>query len=724
MNMFGISSETSGMRRPLRAVVAGTAVAALALLAVLLLLWAVGPAQAQGAAGTEPTDVRVVPGDGLLTVSWKVTPRAGVPDDQIRHALRWSQEPGVWANPRDANAVGRNDGLSVAGGVTSYTITGLKNGVAAGVFVRSFTGGNYTENGPQSSKWVRVKGEHTTPEGAEPERSGSFSLSARATAAEGGDTALTITLSEAAPAAGVEFTVAAGYGDGGATAEDVGSVTSPVTVTGGNNSLDIAIPIVDDRIDEDEESFTVVVATDAAGWEPAGEGQDRARVTIADDDTAGVRVTAANPLNVAEGESASYTVALESQPTHDVTITASSGDEGAAAVSPATRVFTPTDWSVPQSFTVSGVADEDSADETVGISHQVTSGDGKYAVIPVSTVAVAVTEPAQQQRELSEDASLSGLELSSHTGSDGPPPVGALRPSFDSETTEYAATAPPNSRFVRVMATARHAGATITVEGQQVSSGARSQTILLNQNQPQRIVVTVTAEDGKTQGVYAITATWNPLSGLSGLEISHGKLHPFFTPDHGAYRAWVPHSVEGVSFTPTNKYDVGTIRVEGDEVSSGAASADIPLQVGENVIRVTATAPDDHTVKTYTITVVRVSAEASSDATLSGLEVFPTTRKQPDAADVVHHEVVGYRLTPALTAGVREYAARVPEDVEYVAVTATTTAAGAKTIVVRGPQVSRVEARPPKGRPVSGEASGPWAPFVGHAMISSWRSAG
>ena len=53
---------------------------------------------------------------------------------------------------------------------------------------------------------------------------------------------------------------------------------------------------------------------------------------------------------------------------------------------------------------MSGVADDDSADETVVISHQVTSHDGKYAVIPVSTVAVAVTEPAQQQKQVSSDA--------------------------------------------------------------------------------------------------------------------------------------------------------------------------------------------------------------------------------------------------------------------------------------------------------------------------------
>ncbi len=42
----------------------------------------------------------------------------------------------------------------------------LENGVATGVFVRSFTGG-YSERSEHSSQWVRVKGENTTPKAAE-----------------------------------------------------------------------------------------------------------------------------------------------------------------------------------------------------------------------------------------------------------------------------------------------------------------------------------------------------------------------------------------------------------------------------------------------------------------------------------------------------------------------------------------------------------------------------
>ena len=115
--------------------------------------------------GPEPWDIKVVPGDGTLTVTWNVGSRDGVEDSEIWHVLRWSQEPGVWNNPRDPRAVGKNDGLSVDPGLTSYTITDLKNGVATGVFIRSMVGhrNNMSERDGNSSEWVRTKGEQTTP---------------------------------------------------------------------------------------------------------------------------------------------------------------------------------------------------------------------------------------------------------------------------------------------------------------------------------------------------------------------------------------------------------------------------------------------------------------------------------------------------------------------------------------------------------------------------------
>ena len=93
--------------------------------------------------------------------------------------------------------------------------------------------------------------------------------------------------------------------------------------------------------------------------------------------------------------------------------------------------------------------------------------------------------------------------------------------------------------------------------------------------------------------------------------------------------------MERVRVTPTNRHAKGTITVNGQTVASGAASGDIALSEGENVITVQITAPDNYTSRTYTVRVVRASAAASADATLRGLAVYTATGKQPDAANQV-----------------------------------------------------------------------------------------
>ena len=228
----------------------------------------------------------------------------------------------------------------------------------------------------------------------------SYSVSRRASVVEGGSAALTLTLAEAAPAGGVEFTVAADYGqDATATAEDVGAIVSPVTVPEGDATLEIAIPTVDDDVDEDDETFLVTVIAATPGW-LAEPGDDTATVTVEDDDTAGFTVNAADPLTVREGEGATYTVALDSRPTADVTIEAVVDDDSKVVVSPVSETFTPDNWSLPVTFSVNALSDDDTGDESVVISHALTSDDPRYAVLQVSAVSVSVTDttaPGQQR---------------------------------------------------------------------------------------------------------------------------------------------------------------------------------------------------------------------------------------------------------------------------------------------------------------------------------------
>ena len=209
-----------------------------------------------------------------------------------------------------------------------------------------------------------------------------------------------IVLNQNAPAEGVKFTITPNYG-ATAAATDVGRVHPSVTVAEGKHLATSYIPLVDDAVDEDDETFTVTVAANTDGWTLKDGGSDTLTVTIVDDDTAGVTVSAASPFTLSEGATATYTVVLNSQPTADVTITASSGDTGAASVSPASYTFTPAGWSTAQTFTVTGVTDTDTNDETVGVSHSVTSTDGKYTSALASTISVSVsdTTTADQQQQ-------------------------------------------------------------------------------------------------------------------------------------------------------------------------------------------------------------------------------------------------------------------------------------------------------------------------------------
>ena len=253
--------------------------------------------------------------------------------------------------------------------------------------------------GPWSAATLVAVAEPPPPE---PEPVKTYALTPAVRVVEGDYYSLKLTLSDPVPAPYATFRVSIGYGS--ANAEDVYSgAISTFTLGAGAASWSFSVPTRDDAVDEDDETFTVVVApTYIKGkWEKAGDGRDTAAVTIADDDTAGITVIAANPLAATEGGTATYTVALDSQPTADVTVTPGSSDGGAVTVAPASHTFTPSDWNRAAAFTVSAVADDDGDDENAVVSHRVGSQDAKYAAVltPSVTVAVSDTTPPDQQQK-------------------------------------------------------------------------------------------------------------------------------------------------------------------------------------------------------------------------------------------------------------------------------------------------------------------------------------
>ena len=182
------------------------------------------------------------------------------------------------------------------------------------------------------------------------------------------DTEVSVSVSAGTASAG-DFTAVPGF-----------TLTIPAGETEGTASFSLAP--VNDAIDEDAETVSV-------GGTVQGLTVTAATVTIADDDTAGVDVSASS-LTVPEGDNRTYTVALLSQPTGPVTVTPSVAGDPDVTVRPTALTFTASTWSQAQTVTVSAAQDGDAADDAATVSHAVSGGG--YDAVAADDVAVAVQD--------------------------------------------------------------------------------------------------------------------------------------------------------------------------------------------------------------------------------------------------------------------------------------------------------------------------------------------
>ncbi len=171
-------------------------------------------------------------------------------------------------------------------------------------------------------------------------------------------------------------------------ADDITVAPTSVTFTAANWDRPQTVT-VEAGEDDDAVADAATLTLQAAG----GEYDDAEMVTVAvrviDNDTAGVTVTPTE-LTVDEGASAAYTVALDTEPVAPVTVTPTSSNPRAATVS-GPLVFTATDWSVPQTVTVTGAVDEESTEDIAAtVNHAIAGGD--YGEVVAEPVAVTVRD--------------------------------------------------------------------------------------------------------------------------------------------------------------------------------------------------------------------------------------------------------------------------------------------------------------------------------------------
>ena len=165
------------------------------------------------------------------------------------------------------------------------------------------------------------------------------------------------------------------------------TATSPynLTFTGGNWDAPqtVTVTVVND-LDGWNEEATLTHAVRGADY--AMVNANSVMVTVTDNDPLGLRISPAERVEVNEGTTYSYTLALLTVPLGDVTVDITS-DNDDVSVEPTKPTLTVARWNAPQTVKITVAADPDGEDEPATLSHTV-SGYGTYTTGPDFLVQV------------------------------------------------------------------------------------------------------------------------------------------------------------------------------------------------------------------------------------------------------------------------------------------------------------------------------------------------
>ncbi len=242
------------------------------------------------------------------------------------------------------------------------------------VFLRA--GQNYTIMSGLSNATIKLFDDDT--------QTLSIAVTTAAVSEPSGTGVFTLTLAKPA-----ESDVAVGFTlSGSATpGEDFVTPESPAVIIAGQTTTTINFVVRDDQQVEGLETVTVTLLP-VTGI-PV-QGSSSATLTIDDDDSAAIQVQPLSGLVTGEdGTSAEFTVVLLTQPSAPVTIPVTSSDPSEATVNPESLEFSPANWNVPQTVTVTGVndAEEDGDVAYTIILGPAVSNDQNYAGIDPEDVS-------------------------------------------------------------------------------------------------------------------------------------------------------------------------------------------------------------------------------------------------------------------------------------------------------------------------------------------------
>ena len=188
------------------------------------------------------------------------------------------------------------------------------------------------------------------------------------------------------------------------TAATVSPGTLTFTTSNWSSAQTVTVTGVDDNMDQSG-NRSVTISHSAASTDANYNGNTisiaNVIATVVDNDGAGLSINEIGTpketrvTETGSGNTDTYTVVLDSQPTASVTITPTSDTPTAATVSPATLTFTTSNWNTAQPVTVTGVndsTDNPGGGREVSISHAASSTDTKYTISSGGSVEAMVRD--------------------------------------------------------------------------------------------------------------------------------------------------------------------------------------------------------------------------------------------------------------------------------------------------------------------------------------------
>ena len=211
------------------------------------------------------------------------------------------------------------------------------------------------------------------------------------TVAEGGRATYTVAL-VTEPSGPVTVTV------GGTANTDLSVDESSLTFSASDWSTAQTVEVTAGE-DPDTANDSETLTHTATGADYGSVSKDLA-VTVTDDDTVGLELSETT-LTVAEGGRATYTVALVTEPSGQVTVTIGGTANTDLSVDESSLTFSASDWSTAQTVEVTAGEDPDTANDSETLTHTATGAD--YGSVS-KDLAVTVTDNDTVGLHLSEGA--------------------------------------------------------------------------------------------------------------------------------------------------------------------------------------------------------------------------------------------------------------------------------------------------------------------------------